>query len=107
MPYRAAKHSFGRKGRVAALALCALLVFVTVFSAALIAIEADHDCQGEDCHICRAIKICEYLLSRGLLVLAPAFASALAAVFASGRVQLLSASASLSTPVSLRVRLND
>ncbi len=46
----------GRK-RIYALLLCAGLVLVLSVSAAFIIQEADHDCTGEDCPICRNIAI--------------------------------------------------
>ena len=33
-----------------------------VFSLFFITVEADHDCEGEDCHICRTLEVCEGLL---------------------------------------------
>ena len=42
--------------------LAAVLAVVMLFSAVYIAVEADHDCSGEDCAICRQISICENLL---------------------------------------------
>ena len=42
--------------------LAAVLAVVMLFSAVYIAVEADHDCFGDDCAICRQISICENLL---------------------------------------------
>ena len=42
--------------------LAAVLAVVMLFSAVYLAVEADHDCSGEDCAICRQISICENLL---------------------------------------------
>jgi hypothetical protein len=33
-----------------------------VFSLFFITIEADHECEGEECHICRTLEVCEGLL---------------------------------------------
>ena len=47
--------------------LAAVLAVVMLFSAVYIAVEADHDCSGEDCAICHQIGVCENLLnSRGV-----------------------------------------
>lgn len=35
-----------------------------VFSLFFITVEADHDCEGEECHICRTMEICEGLLKQ-------------------------------------------
>ena len=42
--------------------LAAVLAVVMLFSAVYIAVEADHDCSGEDCAICQQIGVCENLL---------------------------------------------
>ena len=42
--------------------LAAVLVVVMLSFAVYIAIEADHDCSGEDCAICHQIGVCENLL---------------------------------------------
>ena len=42
--------------------LAAALAVVMLSSAIYIAVEADHDCSGDDCAICRQISICENLL---------------------------------------------
>ena len=60
----------GRK-RFGALLLCVGLILVLSVSTAFIAHEADHDCCGEDCPICRTIAINISLLrTLGLAVLA-------------------------------------
>ncbi len=57
--------------------LAAVLAVVMLFSAVYIAVEADHDCSGEDCAICRQISICENLLkSLGLAGAAAAISAA-------------------------------
>lgn len=42
--------------------LAAVLAAVMLSSAIYLAVEADHDCSGDDCAICRQISICENLL---------------------------------------------
>ena len=42
--------------------LAAVLAVVMLSSAIYIAVEADHDCSGEDCAICHQISVCEDLL---------------------------------------------
>ena len=58
--------------------LAAVLAVVMLFSAVYIAVEADHDCSGEDCAICHQIGVCENLLKSLGLVGA---AAAITAVF--------------------------
>ena len=40
------------------------VVFVLLFSILYIAVEADHDCTGEDCPICEQIAICQQQLEQ-------------------------------------------
>ena len=58
--------------------LAAVLAVVMLSSAVYIAVEADHDCTGDDCAICHQIGACENLLKS--LGLAGA-AAAITAVF--------------------------
>ena len=57
--------------------LAAVLAVVMLSSAVYLAVEADHDCSGDDCAICRQISICENLLkSLGLAGAAAAVTAA-------------------------------
>ena len=57
--------------------LAAVLAVVMLSSAIYIAVEANHDCSGDDCAICRQISICENLLkSLGLAGAAAAISAA-------------------------------
>ena len=57
--------------RVSALILCVGLVLILAVSTVFIAHEADHDCCGEDCPICRAIAVnIRMLRTLGLALLA-------------------------------------
>ena len=42
--------------------LAAVIAVVMLSSAIYLAVEADHDCSGDDCAICRQISICDNLL---------------------------------------------
>ena len=42
--------------------LAVVLAVVMLSSAIYLAVEANHDCSGDDCAICRQISICENLL---------------------------------------------
>ena len=58
--------------------LAAVLAVVMLSSAIYIAVEANHDCSGDDCAICRQISICENLLkSLGLAGAAAAITAVL------------------------------
>ena len=48
--------------RIAAIT-CMVLLFVLLFSITYISLESDHDCCGEDCHICECLEACGKTLS--------------------------------------------
>ena len=87
--------------------LAVALAFIMLFSALYIAIEADHDCHGEDCAICAQICACIDLLKHiGLSFL----------IFAAVAILRLSVSPTANensriydcaSLVSLRVKLSD
>ena len=87
--------------------LAAALVLVLLFSALFIALEAHHDCQGDDCAICACISICQDLLQQlsaaalvlGLTLLLNRAVRTL--VFA------VRAAAAYPTPITLKVKLSD
>ena len=57
--------------------LAAVLAVVMLSSAIYIAVEANHDCSGEDCAICHQLQVCENLLkSIGLAGAAAAISAA-------------------------------
>ena len=51
-----------KKSRLITRLLAAVLAAVMLSSAVYVAVEANHDCSGEDCAICHQISICENLL---------------------------------------------
>lgn len=97
----------GKRIEITAGIIILLMLFVVLFSSFYIASETDHECEGERCSVCECIEQCEAVLghisSCGLIVLAAASAVILVcAVLFSGR-EVLSAS----TPVSMKIRLNN
>ena len=57
--------------------LAAVLAVVMLSSAVYIAVEANHNCSGEDCAICHQLQVCENLLkSIGLAGAAAAITAA-------------------------------
>ena len=51
-----------KKSRLITGLLAAVLAAVMLSSAVYIAVEANHNCSGEDCAICHQINVCENLL---------------------------------------------
>ena len=87
--------------------LAVVLAVVMLSSAVYIAVEADHDCSGEDCAICHQIGVCENLLKT--LGLAGAAAAVTAAfTYALCRAILPCAERlGTGTLVSLKVKLSN
>lgn len=51
-----------KRNRVLTVLLAAAVLFVMLSSAFFIAIEADHNCTGEDCPVCCQIEVCIHTL---------------------------------------------
>ncbi|MCR4883206.1 MAG: hypothetical protein K6A68_06530 [Clostridiales bacterium] len=94
--------------RIGALMLCIGMALVLSVSAAFIIHEADHDCSGEDCPVCRMIAVNINLLrTLGLAVIA--FLSLFFLISGRSVHNRRSRYACFfsGTPVSWKVRLND
>ena len=87
--------------------LAVVLAVVMLSSAVYIAVEADHDCSGDDCAICRQISICENLLKS--LGLAGAAAAVTAAFTYTMCKAILPSAETIDTLtlVSLKVKLSN
>ena len=87
--------------------LAVLLVIVMLSSAVYIAVEADHDCSGDDCAICHQISVCENLLkSLGLAGTAAAITAAFTYTMCKTILPCTEMIGSL-TLVSLKVKLSN
>ena len=87
--------------------LAAVLAVVMLSSAVYIAVEADHDCSGEDCAICRQISICENLLKTlGLAGAAAAITAAFTYTMCKAILPCAEMNGTL-TLVSLKVKLSN
>ena len=87
--------------------LAAVLAVVMLSSAAYIAAEADHNCSGEDCAICRQISTCENLLrSLGFAGAAAAVTAALPYTLCKAVLPCTETNGTL-TLVSLKVKLSN
>ena len=91
-----------------ALLLCIGLVLVLFVSSAFLIQEADHDCCGEDCPICRTIAMTTALM-QALCLIATALLvwSALAASRSAFRRPGFACLHTEGTPVSRKTRIND
>ena len=97
----------GKTQKMIAGIMAMMLLVIVLFSAVFIVVEAGHDCEGEDCHICICIEMCRDSFQRvvgkdmfKIIMIVP--------VVMLGMSFLLSAGNTLeSTPVSRKVRLNN
>ena len=77
-----------KKSRLITGLLAAVLAAVMLSSAVYIAVEANHNCSGEDCAICHQLQACENLLkSIGLAGAAAVFAAAVCSCTATARAR--------------------
>lgn len=94
------------QGRMASIVLRLALVFLLLFPAAFVAIEADHDCSNADCAVCQCIQAAEALLdSMGSGSAAAAIVAAFSLLF----IALLFETSYVSNPFTLvqqKVRLD-
>lgn len=87
--------------------LAAVLAVVMLSSAIYLAVEADHDCSGDNCAICRQISICENLLkSLGLAGAAAAITVAFTYTVCRAILPCAEMSGTL-TLVALKVKLSN
>lgn len=99
---------YTKKQRMTALLVCIAIVFVTFFSVFFIAIEANHDCTGEDCPIC----VCIHTAENTLKEIGNSLAGVVAVIIAPVVLLLFFKGILLSsfchpTLVSIKVRLNN
>ncbi|MCR5204545.1 MAG: hypothetical protein K6E47_05785 [Lachnospiraceae bacterium] len=88
-------------------ALAVFFIVITLFSSAYIIMESGHECEGEDCHICHMIEVCETIIMHtgGILITFGAFlVSGLSIILLvnSHRLSYIN-----NTLISLKVRIND
>ena len=97
-----------RKGRVAVCLFAALLAVAMLFSVFFIALEAEHDCVGEDCPICQFIARIEQV-RRALGSVLPALLGAWLVVITcrETRERTPADAPVFSTLVGRKIRLND
>ena len=82
------------------------VLFVVLFSSLYIILEADHDCCGEECHICETLENCQATLHQ-IGAVPVAGSAVIASVFFFIAVNLREARRSSNeTPVSDKVQLN-
>ena len=94
--------------KIAAAMICMVLLFVLLFSISYIMLESDHDCCGENCHICECLEACGNALQMfrcgaGTSSQTVVAAHAFLIVFTLGFTSLV---LDRETPVSDKIRLN-
>ncbi len=94
-----------KKRRLAVFAV--LLAVMMLFSALYIVLEANHDCQGEDCAICLQICACLNLLQNLSLALSLLAAAAIFLISAEEIGKRLSYAYQSDSLITLKVKLSD
>lgn len=97
---------FKKKKRFAAAVLAVLVLVAITLALFIIVREADHDCTGEDCHICETLAICNgalKTLGEILILVAALFAAAYTVL--TSLVPFSSIVLHDNTPISLKVKL--
>ena len=87
--------------------LACILAAVMLFSVSFIALEADHDCAGEDCVICAVLSVCEDALH---LLVGPGSGMSLTLLIVSTAAFIRFEEHSIlccPTPVTLKTKLSD
>ncbi len=84
-----------------------LLLFIVVFSSFFIAVEAVHECTGEECPICESIERCESALRKICTGIVSLISIVLPAILFILPVVIFAYRILQKTPVSFKVRLND
>ncbi len=87
--------------------LAAALALVLLFSVCFIALEADHDCHGDDCAVCAQICACMEALRQGVLLLALLLTAWLVLLPAAAARMETAAETQRFSLVSLKVKLSD
>ena len=94
--------------RLLALLLCVGLAAVLCVSTLHIALEADHDCRGENCPICEMIAVNVRLLrTLGLLALITLFFTVLLRARSFRFRRNVSDLITIGTPVTWKIRMNN
>ena len=92
--------------RILTALLGATVLFVVLFSSLYIILEADHDCCGEECHICETLENCQAMLHQ-IGAVPVAGSAVIASVFFFIALSLREVRRfSNETPVSDKVQLN-
>jgi hypothetical protein len=94
-----------KRKRLLAALIAGLTVAALLAACCFLALEAEHDCPGEGCHICAQLGVCMNLLRTFFISLSVA---ALFVLCAAARPALRAGgAAAFPTPVSLKIRLLD
>lgn len=92
--------------RILAAVVAAAMLTVVLLAGLYIILEADHDCSGEDCHICECLEICQATIHQiGSVPVANAAVAVTIFFLVSVCFRVLGRTYS-ETPVSDKVQLN-
>ena len=88
-----------------AVLFAALFVVAMVTSVLFIALEAEHDCIGEDCPVCLQIAVCHSILNLSAGAAGIVLLAAFRRWIASSKTLFLSKGSKIQSPIRLKVKL--
>lgn len=94
-----------KESQTLALLLSVMLCLFMFISAVFVISESDHDCIGEECHICVEIEACVSAVKSLGMVLVCAAAVLTVRFISAGAVSLPADNRDIDTPISLKVKL--
>lgn len=94
-----------KRMRAAAFLLACAVMLVFFLSIAYVAIEADHDCAGEDCGVCYQIALCEIAINQLSLGVKAAAYTASATFVVFNAVRKYTSVMRCDTLITLKVKL--
>ena len=93
--------------KIASVILALMMIVVVLFSSFIIAVKAEHECEGEQCHVCECIEVCIGILHKLGVKLSSA-AAFISSSFVTCIIAVLIAGVYVKeTPVTSKVRLNN
>lgn len=93
--------------KIAAVIISLLMIALVLFSFIYVVAEADHDCEGEHCQVCECIEICAGILQKFGFKASSSVQLGVAALIPLLAAVILTGTYTGTTPVSLKVRLNN
>ncbi len=96
-----------RRFKTIACVLGLMMLAVILFSSVYIAIESDHECCGDGCHVCACLRLCENTLHGTVIGPVTRYAAGFAIVSVILSAVFFIIAVSTETLISKKIRLNN